>query len=131
MVSPDVSSGGRAFCRLTQRAGGGRGASEAVGLRQDGAVVGADSMISSPKVPFFWLCWVFTAAWLFSRWEGGGSSLRRLLLLWRTSSGAPGLWDLPGPGTEPVSPALAQHRGSVTRRGLSAAIGGLSPWSLF
>ena len=53
MVSPDVSSGGRAFCRLTQRAGGGRGASEAVGLRQDGAVVGADSMISSPKIPFF------------------------------------------------------------------------------
>ena len=27
--------------------------------------------------------------------------------LWRTGSVAPGMWDLPGPGVEPVSPALA------------------------
>ena len=53
MVGPDVSSGGQAFCRLTQRAGGGCGASEVVGLRQDGAVVGADSVISSPEIPLF------------------------------------------------------------------------------
>ena len=133
VVGPDVSSGGQAFCRLTQRAGGGCGASEAVGLRQDGAVVGADSVISSPEIPFFfWLCWVFMATWLFSRWEGGGFSLWRLLLLRSTGSGAPGMWDLPRQGTEPMSPALAQRRGSVMRGRLCLQLSGdFSPWSLF
>ena len=37
-----------------------------------------------------------------------GFSLRWLLLLWRTGLVSPcGTWDLPGPGIEPVSPALA------------------------
>ena len=84
-------------------------------------------------LPFFFLIyfllhWVFVAARAFSSWgERGllflavaGSSLQWLLLLWLTGSrragfsscGAQayllhGMWDLSGPGIEPMSPALA------------------------
>ena len=83
---------------------------------------------------YFWLCWVFVAACRLSlvAASGGYPSLWWLLLLWSTGSrhagfhscgsqalecwlrscGARtsllrGMWDLPGPGLEPVSPALA------------------------
>ena len=78
---------------------------------------------------YFWLCWVSVAARElslvavsggYSSLQGAGFSLRWLLLLQSTGSrcagfsscGAPayllrGMWDLPGPKLEPVSPALA------------------------
>ena len=78
---------------------------------------------------YFWLCWVFfavrrlslvAASGDYSSLQCVGFSLRRLLLLRSTSSrragfsscGARayllhGMWSLPGPGLEPVSPALA------------------------
>ena len=81
------------------------------------------------KIIYFWLRWVFVAARGLSlvAASGGfsslwcvGFSLRWLLLLWSTGSrragfcscGARalllrGMWDLPGPGLEPVSLALA------------------------
>ena len=79
---------------------------------------------------FIWLCWVFFAAHRLSLVAEAGSysslrcagfSLRWLLLLWsmgsrvrsRVSSWGSwayllcSMWDLPGSGIEPVSPALA------------------------
>ena len=78
---------------------------------------------------YFWLCWVFIAAHRLSLVVASGdySSLRCegfplwwLLLLQSRASGAHGpyscgaraqvlcsIWDLPRPGMEPVSPALA------------------------
>jgi len=81
------------------------------------------------------LCWVFVAAWSFLQWQSVGFSLRCLLLLlsmasrgvvfqWLPSCGSQalehrlsicgtlaylfrGVWDLPKPGMEPMSPALA------------------------
>lgn len=54
-------------------------------------------MISSPEIPFFLrLCWVFTAAWLFSRWEAG-------LQMWRLL-----LWSRPGPGGMWVFPTRTE-----------------------
>ena len=77
----------------------------------------------------FWLCCVFVSVQELSlvAASGGhsssrcvGLSLLRLLVLWRTGSRhagsvivahgpscSRGMWDLPGPGLEPVSPALA------------------------
>ena len=85
--------------------------------------------IDSHFIDYFWLCWVFVAAWgLFSscrEWGllsgcGARASLQRLLLLWSTGSRVHkphsggswawlfhSLWNLPGSGIEPVSPALA------------------------
>ena len=78
---------------------------------------------------YFWLRWVFVAVRRLSlvAVSGGcsplwcpGFSLRWLLLLWSTGSRCAGsvvvahrlscsmgLWDLPGPGLQPFSPALA------------------------
>ena len=77
---------------------------------------------------YFWLCWVFVSVWGLSlvAASGGhsssrcaGLSLSRPLLLRSTGSRHAGLvivaqaqllrgmWDLPRPGLEPVSPALA------------------------
>ena len=76
---------------------------------------------------YSWLCWVFTAARRLSLVvvSGGYSLLQcsgfslRWLLLWSSGSRCAGfsscgaqasllcsMWDLPGPGLEPVSPAL-------------------------
>jgi len=62
----------------------------------------------------YWLCRTFVAAGLPPVAAGWGYSvvcsfsLRRLLLLRSTGSKMRGLmWDLPGPGIEPMSPALA------------------------
>ena len=66
---------------------------------------------------YFWLCWVFVAA----RGRSLDVASRGLLFLRSTGSRAhgfnscgaqaqllqPGIWDLPGPGAKPVSPALA------------------------
>ena len=78
---------------------------------------------------YFWLCWVFVAAYGFSLVAASmgysllwcvGFSLQWLLLLQSTGSRLAGsvvtvhglsllrgMWDIPGPGLEPVSPALA------------------------
>ena len=78
---------------------------------------------------YFWLRWVFVAArrlslvaasWGYSSLRCAGFSLRWLLLLQSTGSRRAGfsscgsqtellhsMWDLPGPGLEPVSPELA------------------------
>ena len=78
---------------------------------------------------YFWLRWVFVAArrlslvaasWGYSSLRCAGFSLRWLLLLQSTGSRRTGfsscgsqtellhsMWDLPGPGLEPVSPELA------------------------
>ena len=77
----------------------------------------------------FWLCWVFTAAFGLSLVPAGsgsssswglGSSLLWLFLLWGAgfshggfsswgtrASLLHGMWNFPGPGIEPMSPALA------------------------
>ena len=65
---------------------------------------------------YFWLSWLFVAAHglsvvvasrgYSSLWCAGFSS-PWLLLLRSTGSRLRGMWDLPGPGLEPVSPALA------------------------
>ena len=79
---------------------------------------------------YFWLHWVFVAACRLSlvAVSGAYSSLRcagftlQWLVLWSTGSRRAGwaraqllhgLWDLPGPGIKPVSPALAGDRKSV------------------
>ena len=78
---------------------------------------------------FIWLRWVFvavhglsivSASRGYSSLRCTGFSLQQLLLLWSTGSRCVGfsscgsraqllcgMWDLPGPGLEPVSPALA------------------------
>ena len=47
-------------------------------------------------------------AWLLLLWIAGFSSCgTQTQQLWRTGLVVRGMWDLPGPGLEPVSPALA------------------------
>ena len=45
----------------------------------------------------------------YSLLQCAGFSLRWLLLWWSTGSRRGGMWDLPGPGLDPVSPALADR----------------------
>ena len=90
---------------------------------------------------YFWLCWVFVAVHGLSlvAASGGHSSLRctgfswRCLLLLRStgsrragfsSCGAQAqllrsMWDLPGPGIKPVSPALADRFSTTVPPGKS------------
>ena len=74
---------------------------------------------------YFWLCWVFIAAYRLSVVAASGSySLLQCVARGLSSCGSQavehrlsrcgswaqllrGMWDLPGPGIEPVSPALA------------------------
>ena len=63
---------------------------------------------------YFWLRWVFVAARRLSlvALSGGYSFLRCTgsMHVGFSSCGtraAPGMWDLPGPGIEPMSPVLA------------------------
>ena len=95
---------------------------------------------------YFGLCWVFVAAhglslvaasWGYTSLQCAGFSLRWLLLLRSTGSRHAGfsscswraqllcgMWDLPGPGLEPSSPALA---GGF----LTTAPPGKPQWSVF
>ena len=80
---------------------------------------------------YFWPCWIFTAGLFSSCGEQGpssvwiwcsGSPLRRLLLLGPPGSavvahGLRCMWDLPGSGLEPISPAQAGGFFTTERQG--------------